>query len=118
MRTSQDRALKLGQNCHTTDRAAKPHTRRLMNQAFFTKLYISDEDTISSDLAPFALLLGGELTHEAEASLAQEDKNPPPNTSTTGPTCASEPHTQDVEGSNTAPVVEVRGFGIPAGQRT
>ncbi len=101
-----DRALRLGQNCHHAYTAARPHVRRLMNQAFFEHLYISDEDTVRSDLAePFAILLGDELTAEAEAALAQTAKNPPPNTGTTGPTSTSEPHTQDVKGLNKARLV-------------
>jgi hypothetical protein len=35
-------------------------------QAFFEKLYLSDDDTVRSDLAePFAILLGEELAQEA-----------------------------------------------------
>jgi hypothetical protein len=106
-----DRALKLGQNCHHAYLAAHPHVRRLINKAFFQALYISDDDTIRSELAePFAILLGDELTQEAEAALAQEAKDPPSNPGTTGPTSTSEPHTQDVKGSNTALFVGVRGL--------
>jgi hypothetical protein len=105
-----DRALKLGQNCHPAYLAARPPVRRLINQAFFQALYIND-DAIRSELAePFAILLGDELTQEAEATLAQEAKDPSSNTGTTGPTSTSEPHTQDVKGSNKALLVEVMGF--------
>ena len=82
-----------------------------MNQAFFTRLHISDEDTVSSDLAePFAILLGDELTHEAEGLLAQEAENPPPETGTTGPTSTSKPHMQGVRGSSKATLVGVTGL--------
>jgi hypothetical protein len=91
--------------------AACPPVRRLINQAFFQALYINDDDTIRSELAePFAILLGDELTQEAEATLAQEAKDPSSNAGTTGPTSTSEPHTQDVKASNKAPLVEVMGF--------
>jgi hypothetical protein len=74
-----------------------------MNQAFFQALYISDDDSTRSNLAePFAILLGDELTREAEAAIAQEAKNPPPNNQATGPTSTSQPHIQDVEGLNKA----------------
>jgi site-specific DNA recombinase len=106
-----DHALRLGQNCHHAYVAARPHVRRLMNHAFFQALYISDDDTTRSNLAePFAILLGDELTREAEAALAQEAKNPPPNNGTTGPTSTSQPHIQHVEGLNKALLVEVMGF--------
>ena len=81
-----------------------------MNQAFFTKLYIRDDDQVRSELAePFAILLGEELAHEAETELAQAAKNPPPETGTAGST-TSEPHTQDVKGSNKALLVGVTGL--------
>jgi site-specific DNA recombinase len=106
-----DHALQLGQNCHHAYLAARPHVRRLMNQAFFQALYISDDDSTRSNVAePFAILLGDELTREAEAAIAQEAKNPPPNNQATGPTSTSQPHIQHVEGLNKALLVEVMGF--------
>jgi hypothetical protein len=63
------------------------------------------------DLAePFAILLGDELTHEAETALTEEAKNPPPETGPTGPTSTSRPPYQDVKGLNKAPLVEGRGL--------
>ncbi len=85
--------------------------QQLINKAFLQALYISDDDTIRSELAePFAIILGDELTQEAEAALAQEAKDRPSNTETRGPTSTSEPHTQDVKGPNKAPSVGVRGL--------
>jgi hypothetical protein len=77
--TTLEHALGLGQDCHRTYLAAKPKVRRRMNQAFFERLYISDDETVTSELAePFAILLGDHLTTEVEAALAAEAKNPPP----------------------------------------
>ena len=40
-----------GQDSHRAYTAADPRVRRLMNQAFFTKLHISDEHIVRSDLS-------------------------------------------------------------------
>ena len=78
------------------------------NQAFFKRLYINDDETVTSELAePFAILLGDQLTTEVEAELAAHAKNPPPETGPTGPATTSEAHTQDVEGLNKRLLVEV-----------
>jgi hypothetical protein len=70
----------------------------------------TDDDTIRGNLAElFAILLGEELTTEAEAALAQEAQNPPPETGTTGPTSTSEPDIHDVKGSNKALLVALTG---------
>jgi hypothetical protein len=53
------------------------------------------------------ILLGEELIQQAEDALAAQQQDPPPNTATTGPTSTSEPHTQDVKGSNEALLVVV-----------
>ncbi len=77
-----DQALAIGQDCHRAFLAAGPKIRRLMNQAFFERLFISDDqDTVRSELAePFAILLGEELTAEVETALATEAKNRRPTT--------------------------------------
>jgi hypothetical protein len=41
---------------------------------------------------PFAILLSDELTHEAEDTLTEEAKNPPPETGPAGSTSTSAPH--------------------------
>ena len=51
--------MTLARDCQSAYLTAPPKERRLFNQAFFTKLYIDDEDTIRSELAPpFNVLLG------------------------------------------------------------
>src|SRR5207247_872070 len=45
-------AMTLARDCQSAYLTAPPKERRLFNQAFFTKLYIDDEDTIRSELAP------------------------------------------------------------------
>ncbi|TAM95191.1 MAG: recombinase family protein, partial [Rhizobiaceae bacterium] len=47
-----ERALDLARDCQRAYFTAPPKIRRLLNQVFFTKLYIEDDDTIRSDLAP------------------------------------------------------------------
>lgn len=50
-------ALDLSSDCHRAYMTADDHTRRLLNQAFFTKLYVDEEPR--ADLAePFKTLLG------------------------------------------------------------
>jgi len=107
-----DRALQLGQDCHRSYRVAGPKVRRLMNQAF-QALYITDEDTVRSDLAePFAILLGEELTSQAEVALGREAGDPSSPTRT-GPDMTSGPHSQHVEGLNKALLVGAEGLEPP-----
>lgn len=52
------RALELALDCHSAYRDADSETRRLFNQAFFEKLLVSDDGTVTHELAePFRLLL-------------------------------------------------------------
>lgn len=57
-----DKALKLAGDCHAMYLDANSRVRRLMNQAFFTRLVIDREGDITGELAaPFALLLGNDF---------------------------------------------------------
>lgn len=109
--TNLDHALALGQDCRRTYLAASPNVRRRMNQAFYERLYINDDETVTSELAePFAILLGDQLTTEVEAALAAQAKNPPPETGPTGPATTSDTHTQHVEGLNKRLWVDLTGL--------
>jgi hypothetical protein len=53
------RALDLVRDCQAAYLGAPPKMRQLLSSAFFKKLYIEDEDTICSELAPpFDVLVG------------------------------------------------------------
>ena len=53
-----DRALDLAADCYSAYRDADPPTRRLFNQAFFQKIFICDDGTVTHELAdPFKILL-------------------------------------------------------------
>ena len=53
-----DSALALATDCHRAYLAAQPKLRRAMNQAFFVKVYISDDATVNDEetAEPFATL--------------------------------------------------------------
>ena len=84
-----NRAVELASDCHATYAASVPAGRRLMNQAFFKKLYLSENGIVRWELAePFNVLLGAEtesyLVHvhnkvvaEAEGSTAPKNGNGP-----------------------------------------
>jgi hypothetical protein len=76
-KTNLKRCLELASSCYGS---APPSIRKLFNQAFFAKLYIDDEDTVRSELAPpFDLLLSPALRQAARttAVAASEYKNAP-----------------------------------------
>jgi site-specific DNA recombinase len=57
-----DQALSIAGECQAMYRGAGPRIRRLMNQAFFTQIFIDLDGSARGDLAaPFALLLGDDL---------------------------------------------------------
>jgi site-specific DNA recombinase len=73
-------ALDLAGDCHRAYRQADEQTRRLLNQAFFEKLYV-DEDGVRVNLAePFKTLLGPDVTEAAglrrSAGTASEPSRP------------------------------------------
>ncbi|WP_280317088.1 recombinase family protein [Nocardia wallacei] len=60
-------ALDYATNCYAMYRNATPHMRRLLNQAFFTKIYV-EQDYVRVDLAePFDALLDESLIATASA---------------------------------------------------
>ena len=62
------RALELAARCEQGYREAAPMMRRTFNQAFFNKLLIDDDYTVTSELAePFDKLLDKNLLEEASA---------------------------------------------------
>ncbi len=63
-------ALDLARDCHSAYLMADPYVRRLFNQAFFTHLYI-DEDDVRGELAePFDILLDGQVLDAARRQQA------------------------------------------------
>ncbi len=59
---NMERALKLARDCYTAYKDADDTTRRLFNQAFFDKLLICYDGTVTHELAePFKLLLDPDL---------------------------------------------------------
>ena len=57
-----DKALAIAGDCQAVYREAGPRIRRLMNQAFFTRIYIDLDGSARGQLAPpFALLLNEDL---------------------------------------------------------
>jgi site-specific DNA recombinase len=53
-----ERAMKLARDCQNAYLTAPPKIRRLFNQAFFTRLYVEDDDPIRVEFAtPFNVLL-------------------------------------------------------------
>jgi site-specific DNA recombinase len=53
-----DDVLELAADCHRAYRVAEDRIKRQFNQVFFTGLFVSDDDTVRSELAaPFARLL-------------------------------------------------------------
>ena len=69
------RALELASDCLKAYREADESTRRLFNQAFFEKLYVHDDETVTHELAePFSLLLKPELTSGVESGRREEGR--------------------------------------------
>jgi site-specific DNA recombinase len=65
--TTLTRAVELARDCQTAYLTAPPKIRQLFNQAFFTRIFIDDGETIRSELAlPFSVL-------QARAREAKED---------------------------------------------
>jgi ribosomal protein L18 len=78
------RALTAAGNCAQSYRIAQPAARRLLNQGFFEKIYISQEGTVErADLTePFAALLTGSKSANDQAATeradaAEEGETPP-----------------------------------------
>ena len=68
-----ERALTRAGDCEAAYREATPTMRRQFNLAFFKRLVVGDDDTITSELAdPFGAILGDELRRAAIARAGEE----------------------------------------------
>lgn len=64
-----ERAFDLARDCQRAYLTAPPKIRRLLNHVFFERLYIEDDDSVRSDLAPpFNVLLAKNAETRAEAA--------------------------------------------------
>ena len=62
-----ERALDLARDCYSAYKDADSGTRRLFNQAFFDKLIVCDDGSVTHELAePFKLLLDPALPHRLQ----------------------------------------------------
>jgi site-specific DNA recombinase len=69
-----ERALAFAQDCSQAYLTATPFVRRLFNQTFFKKLYVEDEDSVRSELAPpFDTLLNGDRRGDGRREVFHKD---------------------------------------------
>jgi site-specific DNA recombinase len=125
--TNLARALDLARDCHAAYLAAEPRLRRLSNQAFFTHLYIDDDDVRHNYAEPFDTLLGKEILDVGRAilddpetrqitmadilkrsAILEPNHSPPRRTAPWGLLVGSSAPVQGVEGSNRSSLVHLR----------
>src|SRR5690625_4295579 len=92
-----DDCLALAGDCHALYMSIDNSLRRIANQAFFNKLYITPDDTIDGDPGtPFSMLFNPDIHHAALRHHEQATE--------------SRPQTGDVVGLNNDFLVEARGL--------
>ena len=74
-----DKALTIAGDCRAMYRVAGSRVRRLMNQAFFTQIFVDLDGKVRGELAPpFALLLGEDLLRHRAKLERRSRKGAPP----------------------------------------
>src|SRR5262249_43602185 len=71
------RALELAADCEAAYLSAPPHIRKLLNQAFFRRLWIDDDEHIRSELAPPFDVLLSDRVREAATKAKQTRRETP-----------------------------------------
>jgi site-specific DNA recombinase len=69
-------ALDLASDCQRAYRQADSHTRRLLNQALFAKLYIDEEEASADPAEPYGTLLGADVMTAVGCGISQTDTQP------------------------------------------